>query len=647
MIKDKAKGKTKRKIRDKIRKKIVKGINITIPIFKENIDIFIFFIIIYIKSISYASYIMPKNFNYQILFLPTISPILILVGISFLFKRLNRVIILYIFNIIITTFIIGDLIFYNIFKDVMTYTSIKNIIIFGFNINPILNLKINYIGYLFDLILLIPIVYIYYRGNKSIFNKNFKFISRGKIALIIISIATIFNTIEIRALAKEQPGLLTTMSNKLYISKNIGMVNFHLVDSYNLFKNNKGSAEKVSPIKEKEIENFLKDNLERNGADFKGEGEGKNLIIIQVESLQQFVINRKINGKYITPNINRWIEKSLYFDNFFHQVSSGNTSDAEFMINNSIYPIEGSSVYYAYAANKFDSLPKRLDYKDYYTSVFHGYNEGFWNRSIMYRAQGFQNFYGESSFDIDEELIMGLSDKSFFNQTHKNLRNLREPYYSFIVTLTSHYPFKDKSKNLDDLDVGKYKDSFLGDYFKAVHYTDAQIGRFLDKLEEDGILNKSVVVLYGDHSAINGEKNKELYDFIGEKEIDDFKRFTLQKVPMFIHFPKDKYKGINHRYCGQMDIYPTLSNLFDIDAKYLFGQDLLNAEQDKVIFRSGSFIYKDYLYISWIDSYFNLMNGEKIKETEALKEKRRQVLRELKYSDDLLRYNLIDNIEHH
>ncbi|MFP3338857.1 LTA synthase family protein, partial [Micrococcus sp. SIMBA_131] len=124
-----------------------------------------------------------------------------------------------------------------------------------------------------------------------------------------------------------------------------------------------------------------------------GMGENKNLVIVQGESLNDFVIGLKVNGEEITPNLNELIQKSHYFTNIYTQIGKGNTSDAEFIVNNSLFPAEKESGYSAYENAAFQSLPILLNEEAYRTSVAHGNDPDFWNRKAAYPAQGFDEFY--------------------------------------------------------------------------------------------------------------------------------------------------------------------------------------------------------------------------------------------------------------
>ncbi|NFQ67518.1 LTA synthase family protein [Clostridium sporogenes] len=615
--------------------------NIIKKIVIRNLDIILFLILVSLKVMFYGKEISPEFFSYKYILLPVIASVGVLLGIGYFLPKHKRTKFLYVLNIIISSIILADLLYYRYYKDIISIGAIRNAFLLGGVASSITSLfKLMDCVYFLDILLIIPFLKVY---RNMPYKENKKIIRIGMGSLILAG-AVLLNGINIYKLSVDQPGLLNTMSNRIYITKVLGNVNFHVIDAYQFTKNKINNSKKLPEAKEKELVNTFEGKSEIQGNKLKGVGEGKNLIVIQVEALQQFAINAKVEGQEVTPNLNKWLNKSMYFDNYFYQVAAGNTSDAEFLSNNSLYPAASGAAYYMYSGNQFKSLPSTLQDKGYYTAAMHGYKDGFWNRNVMYKAQKFQDFYGESTYNIDEEVGLGLSDKSFFNQSLEKMKTFKQPFYSFLISLSSHFPYDDV-KGYGEFNVGKYEGSFLGNYLKGIHYTDAQLGIFLENLEKDGYLDNSIVVIYGDHNAISKNYIQELYDFVGEKSPNDLKWYELQKVPMMIHFPQDQNKGVNHTYGGQIDLYPTLANLYNLPRKYMLGNDLLNVKEPKVTFRNGSFTDGRVFYISWTGEYYDIKTGEKITEAEELKAKKQESSKDLQSSDELLNHNLIKKLE--
>ncbi|MFV3011125.1 LTA synthase family protein [Clostridium botulinum] len=615
--------------------------NIVKKIIIRNLDIILFLILVSLKVMFYGKEISPEFFSYKYILLPVVASVGVLLGIGYFLQKHKRTKFLYVLNIIISSIIIADLLYYRYYKDIISIGAIRNAFLLGGVASSITSLfKLKDFVYFLDILLIIPFLKVYrnmpYKENKKII--------RIGVGSLILAGAILLNGINIYKLSVDQPGLLNTMSNRIYITKVLGNVNFHVIDAYQFTRNKINNSKKLPEAKEKELVDNFEGKSQIQGEKLKGVGEGKNLIVIQVEALQQFAINAKVEGQEVTPNLNKWINKSMYFDNYFYQVAAGNTSDAEFLSNNSLYPAVSGAAYYMYSGNQFKSLPSTLQDKGYYTAAMHGYKDGFWNRNVMYKAQKFQDFHGESTYNIDEQVGLGLSDKSFFNQSLEKIKTFKQPFYSFLITLSSHFPYDDV-KGYGEFNVGKYEGSFLGNYLKGIHYTDAQLGMFLENLEKDGYLDNSIVVIYGDHNAVSKNYIQELYDFVGEKSPNDLKWYELQKVPMLVHFPQDEYKGVNHTYGGQIDLYPTIANLYNLPRKYMLGNDLLNVADPKVTFRNGSFTDGKAFYISWTGEYYDIKTGEKITETEELKAKKQESAKDLESSDELLNHNLIKKLE--
>ncbi|KZL93932.1 LTA synthase family protein [Clostridium magnum] len=605
------------------------------------IDLILYITLMLIKVIIYGSEMRAEYFSYTSLFSPVLASLLFLAAISVILNRKKRIGFLYICNLLITLFIIGDLTYFRYFKDVISIPILISGLQLGAVKSSVASLfKFTDLIYAADFIFILPLVNRYKYKNGLDVRKSLSF----SLFLVFFVIGLSINVKAFYSLSKEQPRLLSTMYNKVYIVRKLGILNYHFLDFYNSMYSSINRRIPVSKTKEAEIKTFLQNNS-TNTYNLSGAAQGKNLIMIQVEALQDFTINSKINGQEITPNLNKWATRSVYFNNMYYQIAAGGTSDAEFMTNNSLYPAPSGSAYFLYSSNEFNSMPKNFKASGYNTAAFHGYRETFWNRNVIYKQFGFNNYYNENDYNIDDNVGLGLSDKSFFNQSIDKLKSLNSPYYAFLITLSSHFPYDDPSK-YGDFNVGAYEGSLLGDYLKAIHYTDVQLGMFLDKLDSEGILKDSVVVLYGDHYAITRNHEKELSQFLNKTSpMSDIEWAKLQKIPMMIHFPDESIKGVNSINAGQMDIYPTICNLFNLPSKNLMGKDLFNSEQKNVVFRDGSFTDGNYYYLSQTDTFYDMSTNKKVEENEDLKNKKENAINQLEYSDAILKHNLLKKFE--
>ena len=148
--------------------------------------------------------------------------------------------------------------------------------------------------------------------------------------------------------------------------------------------------------------------------EYKNMFKGKNLIILQVESLENFVIGQSINGKEITPTLNKLLENSLYFNNFHEQTHNGTTSDAELLTNTSLFPVRSGSTFFRFPNNTYkSSLPILMKDMGYNTLAAHPDKGSYWNWMSALKSIGFEKCLDSANFEIDEIIGLGLSDRSY------------------------------------------------------------------------------------------------------------------------------------------------------------------------------------------------------------------------------------------
>ncbi len=342
--------------------------------------------------------------------------------------------------------------------------------------------------------------------------------------------------------------------------------------------------------------------VQSEGNQLKGIGEGKNLVVIQVEALQNFVIGAEYNGQVITPNLNSLISgDTVYFDRYYTNIGKGNTADAEFSTLNSLYPVIDRECYTLYADNTYDGLPWLLRDQGYHAFAIHGYKGEFWNREAAYPAQGFEDFYSMEDLDASNIIGLGISDKSMFKQAVDIFKREEQPFFSFIITLTSHHPFSidagDATLKLREEDA----DTKFGAYLQAIRYMDEAVGQFIQDLKTAGLYDNTVIALYGDHHGLNlgMDNNAEMMsDYLGKPYDYD----EMLRVPLIIHVPESGITKTVSTTGGQIDFLPTIANIMgiDIEQPYILGQDLVNAADGFVAFTAylfeGSFVHNNVMF---------------------------------------------------
>jgi lipoteichoic acid synthase len=439
----------------------------------------------------------------------------------------------------------------------------------------------------------------------------------------------------------QRPQLLTRTFDREMLVKNIGTYNYHL---YDVILQSKSSAQRALADGSEliDIDNYINANYKKPNKALFGVAKGKNVILISMESTQSFVINEKVNGQEITPYLNQFIKDSYYFENFYHQTGQGKTSDSEFIVENSLYPLSRGAVFFTHSGNEFTATPEILNQNGYFTASMHPNNKSFWNRDIMYQSIGYQRFYHLDDYVVNEENSVGwgLKDEAFFEQSVKHLKEMPKPFYAKLITLTNHFPFE---LNEEDQFIEPYTstDETVNNYFVTLRYTDEALKKFVQQLKTEGLYEDSIIVIYGDHYGISENHNKAMGEFLG-KEITPFDSTQLQRVPLIIHIPGQKGKTYS-TVSGQIDLKPTLLHLLGIETKETleFGTDIFsNDKLELTVLRDRSFITKDYLFTK--DTCYRKITGDQT-DRNACEPFIEKAKTELEFSDkiiygDLLRF---------
>ena len=425
----------------------------------------------------------------------------------------------------------------------------------------------------------------------------------------------------------------------------------------------------------KDVTNYFEENKkEQSVNEYTGIFEGKNVIAIHAESLQNFAIGLNFEGKEVTPNLNKLVEESLYFNNFYAQVGVGTSSDSEFTYATSLLPANNGTVFVNYYNNKFITIQNLLNDKGYYVFSMHGNVGDFWNRNTMHQNMGYDKYYSRSSFVIDEEYGLGLSDESFFRQVVPMIKdieeNVGEPYYGTLITLTNHTPWNG-ADDYSDLEVTKtveidgelitrkyLEGTALGRYIKSMNYMDKTIGQFLDNMESEGLLDNTVIVIYGDHDArlsknyYNYMYNYDAYtDRVLDEDDSDYIEFNdydyelSKKVPLIIWSKDMEESKTISTPMGMIDVLPTLGNMLNIYNKYSLGRDIMgiNDGENIVVFKDGSFITSKIYYSARNSEAYTISNGVITEDYISLNSEYANNI--LDISNDIITYDLLKDLK--
>ena len=360
--------------------------------------------------------------------------------------------------------------------------------------------------------------------------------------------------------------------------------------------------------------------------------EGKNIIILQLESIQEFVVNKIINGKEITPNLNKFLNENIEISNM-HMQSYSSTADSEHSTITSIYPMENGMSFSKYFANTYDDIFKMFNNANYNTSYMHGNYPYFWNRGNVYGRLNLNELNLKDQFEDTSEEISGyLSDELLYKQAVQKLRTYENPYITYIVSASSHTPFnleglQDRSKIT--IDIGEYKDTFFGNYLEAANYADYAFGVFIDELKKEGMYEDTAILVFGDHNGVNMYDDK-LIDFLQKtnpnlNDVDIKLNYT--RVLCGLKIPGIKYLKID-KPVNKLDIKPTLTYLAGIEDGFSLGTNMF-ANKPFICLNNERIITPKYYYD---EKWYDIPTGQEV-DMEIIDEDTKEMLN--RYYDDM------------
>ena len=600
---------------------------------------------------TYLTYITKFNLgvvgsmqNFLLLINPLPTAIL-LIGIGLFFKGRKSYWIMVIIDFLLSLWLFSNILYYREFSDFLSTSIIKT----SGSTSDNLGKSIAGITKGTDFLVFLDVVIIVLLIAFKVFKIDVRRL-KLKVSLLIEGLAVVLIGTNLTMAQKDRSGLLTRTFDNNYIVKYLGLNAFAVYDGVKTAQNNAIMA-KANHSDLKTVQSYIKKNYIAPNPEYYGVAKNKNVLVIHLESFQQFLIDYKWHGKEVTPNLNKLYHANdtISFDNFFNQVGQGKTSDAEMMLENSIFGLQSGSAMSSYGtSNTFESAPAILGQKAGYTSaVMHGGAGSFWNRDNAYKSFGYNYFMPLSYYQNKKGYYLGygIKDKLFFDQSIKYMEHLPQPFYLKMITVTNHYPYDldKKNQSIDKTDTG---DKTVDGYVQTAHYLDQAIGELMSYLKKSGLEKNTLIMLYGDHYGISGNHHKASAQLLDKDSFNNFDNLQFQRVPLMFHMPGLK-GGINHTYGGEIDVRPTLFNLLGINDQNMiqFGHSLLAKNAPQIVAqRNGDFITPKYSKVE--GSYYYTQSGKRI--THPSKEVKAQlasisntVTTELSLSDRVITGNLL------
>ena len=641
-------------MKEKLTKQVKKGKNYLKRVKEEHLikkyftdnTLFLTFVLVCVINSTMLRFFTMHTLENYLAIKPIIADIgiVVLVGsFSYLFKGKKRYTYLLIASIFFTAICMINSIYYTFYT---SFASASMLSLTQF-IAPVSDAVVENVLQLKDLLYLIPFAFFIFTYHRLLKKGKFKRYTKterktnwlhtfiaGVVILVVFTVT--LSGLEIGRFVKQW--------NREYIVMRFGIYLYQGNDVV------KSLQPKISAMfgydnAKKEFDEYFKDKSDTRDYtnEYTGILEGKNVIVIHAESFQDVALNRTFNGQEVTPNMNKLIKEGLFFSNFYSQVSVGTSSDTELTFNTSLMPTQNGTAFVSYFDRTYNGTPKFMKEKGYYTFSMHANNADFWNRRAMHESLGYDKFYSKETYKTEgEEMIgLGLSDKSFFKQSVEKLKKIKQEhdkFYGIAISLSNHTPFSDVTK------YGEFKVTMneevtnedgttttvehpylegtkLGNYFKSVHYADAALGEFFQELDEAGLLDNTVVMLYGDHDArlpkadyVKMLNYDMTTDSVKSKDNPTYQEFNSyhyelnRKVPLLIWTKDDTIKAKEVTdIMGMYDVQPTISNMLGFYNKYSLGHDIFEIKDNNiVVFPNGNWLTNKVYYNSQKGEYMSL-----------------------------------------
>jgi len=578
----------------------------------------------------------------------SLAILMLLFGLFPLIPRYWRFALLHVLNLFLTSLIVADFIHARFFGAAISVLSLYNAHMLGAVVPSIVeSIRPSYLILYLDVILGIIALPYYWRACRNAPGLRRK--HTGPVSLALVAAGLLLFSPSARLMEQRQRQA-QTVGFQREICSALGLFPYHFWDAvYHLGPGRPRS--KQADLNR--VRDYLKEAGQQGGPASKlfGAARGRNLILMSAESVQAFPIGLEVEGQPVTPNLSAFIKESLYFTNFYDQTNQGRTSDGEFISLNSLHPLSIGDIPTQYNANFFHGVPTILARHGYATLSACAAPGSIWNMRIMHSQYGFKQSFYEDSFKVAERINGAwMLDSGFFTQTAQLLQAHRQPFMAFMLSSSSHNPFKIPEKHRS-LRLGKLEGTLLGDYLQAVRYFDQSFGEFVEGLRKAGLLDQCVIAIYGDHKGVLPEEIPQLAELVGVPEPNEFYKFKVEKkVPFIVRLPGGAGAKQMTVTGGHLDIAPTLLSLLGFSAQEgaMLGKDLLQENDHLVVFRDGGFADGKRYFISRADpsyppSCYESETGQKIA-CAPFEQEHAAALERLEISDLIISGNMISEI---
>jgi lipoteichoic acid synthase len=641
---------------------------------KTNI-LFSVFILTSLINASLLRFVTVMNFFDLHPIVADVAVLLIIGSFGYFIKPKHQFKYFFTFSIIITAICVINSMYYT------NYLSFSSVSLFltSFQVIDVGDAVLENVVQLRDFIYIWQIIVIFYVHKKLLSKKYYEKaakIEKGKVRAFNTLIAgVILLGLFISTLNSVDIGRLNKQWNREFVVMKFGIFTYQLNDAMATLRS------QISPMfgydsNAKIFREYYENRVVNDKKNkYTNIFEGQNVLFIHAESIQTLALDVSFNDQPVAPFLRKLAKEGLYFSNFYAQESVGTSSDTEFTIATSLMPTTSGTVFINYFDREYVTIQSLLKDKGYETFSMHGNNRTFWNRNIMHKTLGYDKFYAyPEDYVLDESIGLGLSDMSFFNQSVPKIVDIaqdNQKFFGTMIMLTNHTPFSDIAKISTyevDYKYEKYNEltkkneivsapfmegTKLGNYFKSVNYADQALEHLFNLLEEQGILDNTVVVIYGDHDAklrrseytkfYNYDHENDTFYNIFDEEYVEFDAYDYElnrKVPLIIWSKNQRLKKEVTEVMGMYDVLPTIGNMLGIKSPYALGNDIFNTTENVVVFPNGNWLTNKIYYNAQKEEAITLKEGEVIT-PDYIEKYSKHAQEVVSISDSIIVYDLI------
>lgn len=336
---------------------------------------------------------------------------------------------------------------------------------------------------------------------------------------------------------------LYNFSNRDYYAQN-GLIPYGVFTFYQTLFN----SHTVTDEERAMVDRFLAEDCPQYSDNTYCGIEGRNLVLIIVESLHSWPIGMEVDGCEVTPILNRLVtgDSVIYAPHVLFQTSHGHSSDAHFIYNTGLLPLRDGVVAVHHGDGPYPTLAAALDGYDCREIICTpGVN---WNQNVTARTYGFDTLYTRDHLTDALKRQGNVDDAALMDFAGALLPTLRQPFFLEMVTMTMHAPYTDGKVPPSWITASDTLNAEARGYLNCVHLTDSCIGVFINDLHRHGLAGNTVVAIVSDHTQIYRNRIFGVPD--REAGYDDW------GIPLIVAGCDTtlRYEAV----IGQVDVYPTL-----------------------------------------------------------------------------------------